>query len=261
MASWSNKLETRLSALGDGPSKESLQSLAQWIGFNRKHNKAFCVSLDKQLQQDNSMRQWLYLQIIHEVLLLEKNNPTKWDRLSETRTMLGESVIIPALKRNNVNIKARIAPLIDEWESANAFGTPALITEMKRLLSSDTKEEAGTIPSKPAETAAAPTKAEPKTEPAQVAKEVAVEAIEEPKETVVKEDVKMKVEPKKSVSKPAMLRRASSGVSEEVSFDFEGSVSITFFVVLITLLLFLSHQRYHHTLYAPGHSIFQGGIA
>jgi len=255
-SSWSNKLETRLSALADGASKESIQSLAKWICFNRKHSKAFCTTLDKHLQEDSAARQWLYLQIIHEVLLLEKANSTKWERLSDTRTMLGESVVIPALQRSDNVMKARVAPLLDEWAGANAFGTPMLVNQMRKILASEIKEDGDDdAASKPAEKVAPP-KVEPKTE------EVSKEAppIKEETKEEVKEDVKPKVEPVKPATSPSQpsLRRTSS--MEEVTFDFEGSVSIG-----RVCCQYAYHSLLHHSLVtlliAAGHSIFQSGVA
>jgi hypothetical protein len=36
-SNWGPKLEKKLNALADSASKESIQTLANWIGFNRKH--------------------------------------------------------------------------------------------------------------------------------------------------------------------------------------------------------------------------------
>ena len=216
-SSWSNKLETRLSTLADGASAESIQSLAQWIGFNRKHSKAFCTTLNKHFQQDSAARQCIYLQIVHGVLLLEKDNPTKWDRLSDTRSLLGESVVLPALQRsNNAAMKECVAPMIDEWDDVNAFGTPTLVNRMRKLLSSEVKEEEATVDSKPADADVKPPKEEPKSEPVQEVKDAAVKQ---------EEDVKMKEEQETPDMTPSKLSLKRASSVEEVTFDFEGSVS------------------------------------
>ena len=210
-----------MAALGDGASKESIQSLAKWIGFNRKHCNAFCTCLDKHLVQDGAARSWLYLQLVHEVMLLEKGDPTKWDRLSETRNMLGEMVIIPALKKSDDAMKQKVAPLVDEWEKADSFGSSTLISQMRNLLSSNGNEES----EKDKSTAVAKAPAEPKEEPKAAPKEEPkTEQATEPAPKEVKEEAKPKVEPKKPASSPPSLKRQSS--MEEVTFDFEGSVSL-----------------------------------
>jgi hypothetical protein len=220
-SSWATKLETRLSALGDGASKETIQSLAKWIGFNRKHCSSFCTCLDKHLSQDGATRSWLYLQLVHEVMLLEKDNPMKWDRLNETRIMLGEMVVMPALRKSDVVMKEKVAPLVEEWEKADSFGSPTLINKMRNLLSSDIANEESKEDNS---TAMADIPAEPKEEPKAPKEEPKTEATEPaPKE--VKEEAKPKVEPNKPASSPPPSLNRQSSV-EEVTFDFEGSVSI-----------------------------------
>jgi outer membrane biosynthesis protein TonB len=154
-------------------------------------------------------------------MLLEKDNPMKWDRLNETRIMLGEMVVMPALRKSDVAMKQKVAPLVEEWEKADSFGSPTLINQMRNLLSSDIANEESKEDNS---TAMADIPAEPKEEPKAPKEEPKTEATEPaPKE--VKEEAKPKVEPSKPASSPPPSLNRQSSV-EEVTFDFEGSVSI-----------------------------------
>lgn len=235
-SSWSSKLETRLLALADGASKESIQSLAKWLGFNRKHAQAFGTTLDSLLAKSTPGRQWMYLQLVHEVLVLEKDNPSKWGRLSEMRILMGEMVVIPQLQRTigDTALKDKIAPLVEEWDEHNVFGTPTLVGQMKRILSEATPVQ------QPETSAPLPTddsnKPEPMAEPKKVEEqEVPVKVIAprkpssnatgQPKESMeVKrtEESEPKMVEKAKLHAKTPLKRAVS--VEESTFDFETSV-------------------------------------
>ena len=239
-SSWSNKLETRLSALADAASRESIQTLAKWIGFNRKHSKAFCTTLDSQFQQAKTeSRQWLYFQLVNEVLLLEHGNHAKWDRLSETRNLLGVTVLVPALERmmrsSNSAITVRLTPLMDEWEKLNAFGGPDLVEKMRNILSSPPEEEEVVEVPAPVDVG----------ESAAPKDDLASEAIQEPKEPVelmtevkepdtttdqdkAEEKGARAPSPSNLSLKPSVsadeISLKPSVSTEEVTFDFESSV-------------------------------------
>jgi hypothetical protein len=233
-SSWSNKLETRLSALADGASRESIQTLAKWIGFNRKHSKAFCTTLDSHLANNSAARQWLYFQIVHEVLLLEKENPTKWERLRETRIMMGESVIVPALQRTDKAMKEKVAPLIDDWDKHNVFGTPTLVGQLRNIVSLESTQQQVEEATTCAKVEAVAPKEVPKVatttdEAKQVATQVAKQ---EMKKDVAKgiadatrKEEKLENENVEDLTPSHSLKPSAS--SEEVTFDFEGSVSFT----------------------------------
>mmetsp|Transcript_3654 Transcript_3654/g.5593 ORF Transcript_3654/g.5593 Transcript_3654/m.5593 type:complete len:467 (+) Transcript_3654:86-1486(+) len=136
-SSWASKLETRLSALADSASKESIQTLAKWMGFNRKHGAALASTLGTALLNANPTRQWLYLQVAHEFLLLNIDNATKWERLSDFRTTIGETVIGPAVEAPLKQGEAlhRIQDLLQEWDAKNVFGGPTLVAHFRKTLS------------------------------------------------------------------------------------------------------------------------------
>lgn len=240
-SSWSNKLETRLSALADGASRESIQTLAKWIGFNRKHSKAFCTTLDSHLADasNSAARQWLYIQIVHEVLLLEKDSPTKWERLGEMRIAMGESVVLPALQRSDKARKEKVAPLVAEWAKHNVFGTPTLIGQMRTILSSESNQEHGEEAAMKAEAVM------PKEESKKEAKQVTT--LTKPE---VKNDVANKIA--EATKKEQTLERVKaeripslslkpSASNEEVTFDFEGSVRFTSVLLVYSSASFFAH--------------------
>ena len=233
-SNWSNKLETRLSALADGASRESIQSLAQWIGFNRKHSKAFCTTLDSYLANSSAERQWLYFQIVHEVLLLEKGNPSKWERLSETRIMMGESVIVPSLQRSDKAMKEKVASLIDDWDEHNVFGTPVLVSQMRKIVSSDSTQHQVEEATSSAKVEAVTPEEEPKAattttttttteESKQVATQVAKQEMTKDVTKEIVDEEKREKGDEEDTSPSISLKPSVS--SEEVTFDFESSVS------------------------------------
>jgi hypothetical protein len=247
-STWSSKLETRLSALADGASRESIQSLAQWIGFNRKHSKAFCTTLDSHLANNSAARQWLYFQIVNEVLLLEKENPAKWERLSETRIMMGESVLVPALQRSDKAMKDKVAPLIDDWDKCSVFGTPTLVDQLRKIVSSESTQQQveETINSAKVE-AVAPEKGAPKaaaatTTTTEEAKQVTTQVAKQEMTKDVTKGIadatkkEEKLEKGKGEESTSNLSMKPSASTEEVTFDFEGSVSfnvVSFSIVCV----------------------------
>ncbi len=70
-SSWGSKLEAKLSALGETSSTESLQALAKWIGFNRKHASIFAVKLKEAVEKATTGRRNVYLYVINDVLKQE----------------------------------------------------------------------------------------------------------------------------------------------------------------------------------------------
>ena len=151
-SSWGSKLEKKLSALADAASKESIQALAKWIGFNRKHAPVIAtVLLDAfKTMDDNPNRQWLYWQVIHEVLLLEVETP-KWDRLLELRVNLGEGCVVPAteaLLQAKTLRTDKLPALLQEWDTHNVFGGPTIVSQVRRRLAAkpeDASEMSGSI--------------------------------------------------------------------------------------------------------------------
>jgi Holliday junction resolvasome RuvABC DNA-binding subunit len=241
-SSWSNKLETRLSALADGASRESIQTLAKWIGFNRKHSKAFCTTLASHLADasNSAARQWLYIQIVHEVLLLEKDSPTKWERLGEMRIAMGESVVLPALQRSDKVGKEKVAPLVAEWAKHNVFGTTTLIGQMRTILSSESYQEHGEEAALKEE--AVVPKGQSKKEAKQLTKEVTKPEVKDdvPKkiaEATKEEQTLEKVEAERIPS----LSLKPSASNEEVTFDFEGSVRFTSILLVYSYASFFAH--------------------
>ena len=247
-SSWGSKLEKKLNVLADGASKESLQTLANWVGFNRKHasmfGKTFCDALVATATTSET-RQWLYWQALSEVLLVNHlDDPEKWERASDLRSTLGETAVIPALE----GLGARVLLLIDklegllkQWDNHNVFGGPTLIGQIRRLLTSASasslvKGDTSTPPCNPDISAAAQTPAET-TAPPQALSEAAIEPSPEKTRDTSKSDEIIKREEAyianavNTVDKADAASRRGSVSSlpgAEIEYDFEIKVRYIF---------------------------------
>ena len=131
-SSWEKKLEKKLNGLTDTASKESIQTHANWIAFNRKHGQTITMVLTKALQdyKSNDKRQWLFWQIINEILVREKENSVKWDRLGELRLALGEA-LQPAMKALGSSMPEQLKAYIEDWEDRDVFGGPSVNAQIR----------------------------------------------------------------------------------------------------------------------------------
>ncbi|KAG7360356.1 hypothetical protein IV203_035455 [Nitzschia inconspicua] len=135
MSSWGKKLDKKLATLTDNASRETIQTVANWIAFNRKHAAIITETLIKNLQQakENAKRQWLYWQLIHEILIADRETQAKWDKLIELRVALGEGLIPVMEQLGNDMPSSDLNDFLKEWESLDAFGGPSLMSQIKRL--------------------------------------------------------------------------------------------------------------------------------
>jgi len=108
-------------------------------------------TLGAELLNANPTRQWLYIQVAHEVLLLNIDNSTKWERLSDFRTTIGETVIGPAVEAPLKQGEAlnRIQDLLQEWDTKNVFGGPTLVAHFRKTLSKSSSSSTSNPPSAP----------------------------------------------------------------------------------------------------------------
>jgi len=150
-SAWSKKLETKISGLSATSSKESIQTLSKWIGFNRKHAAGFVPVLERHLNGGKNNMPPVYLSVIHHVLVLDQENTAKWDKLADLRVMLGE-MILKSLKEEKLPQDARdkLTSFLKEWDSSNVFGGPTMVNQLKRELAGGSSSTAT------ATTAAAP---------------------------------------------------------------------------------------------------------
>ena len=130
---WGQKLQSKFSTLSDSSSKESLQALAKWIGFNRKHGAAFCQTFVTAITTDTA-HQARYLSCISLVCLLEHGNSKKWDRLNDLRIKLAETVILPTVPLLQEEGRKELASCLKEWDNANSFGGPTIINQIRKKL-------------------------------------------------------------------------------------------------------------------------------
>lgn len=217
MSAWKKKFDNKLASLTDNASKESIQTLANWVGFNRKHATIIAETLTSELQKNanNESRQWLYWQLINEVLVMDQSNAGKWEKLQPLRSLLGETTIMTAIEKISKVSPQVSDTLIKEWDDKDVFGGPTIISQIKRLLKdepSNDKASAAATESTPA-AVPAPASAEPSTKPSKPT------STEEAKETAVIDIDKMET--------PASVQRRSSLGSlsgRDVQYDFESQV-------------------------------------
>jgi len=132
-STWGKKLEKKLTDLADSASKESIQTLANWIAFNRKHASTIATILINALleSKNNSKRQWLFWQLIHEVLVMERESK-KWGKFSELRVLLGEA-LQPAMENLGSTIPENLNDCLQEWEDHDVFEGPSRMSQIRRL--------------------------------------------------------------------------------------------------------------------------------
>jgi hypothetical protein len=222
-SSWGKKFEKKLAALADGASKESIQTLANWVGFNRKHAPIIAQTLTNGLKAhaNNESRQWLYWQIVHELLLLENSNPAKWHKLQDLRTALGETTIVSGIETiPNVSPQVHDS-LIKEWDEHNVFGGPTLVAQIRRLFS---REE----PAKAKQSTPEESKAAAKEEPAESPKAEEEEEEEPAKSSTEANPDSKETETEKETEKestPVERRSSLSSLSgKDIEYDFESKV-------------------------------------
>lgn len=208
-SSWGNKLESKLSALGEASSTESLQALAKWIGFNRKHAPVFAVKLKEAVEKASTGRQNVYLSVIHDVLKQEQGG-TKWDRLADLRVCLGEEVIVPILEGGiAAGWPEKIPVMLKEWDNLNVFGVPTLIIQIRKLLSASKTSPKAAPSDKPVAV------------PPAAAKPVPTEVPDEPKKPAHLETLQVETEAAADVEKPSATDASKSVAEEKQPVDLE----------------------------------------
>lgn len=209
-SSWGTKLQTKLSSIVETSSRESIQTLAKWIGFNRKYADAFALTLRDALVRSNGGRQVAMVTLVHEILMLESGS-SKWDKLEEMRIKIGEETILPALEHLQPAARTKLAEHLKEWDFC--FSGPTLLGQIKK------KIQLATSPGTPNDTSDSTLQALPQPSTAQPAVELTagpeappVAAKTEPGTALDELEHDIVVQPK-IVSQP----------SEVLSYDFEAS--------------------------------------
>ena len=143
MSNWGNKLSHKLNVLNEASSKESVQTLAKWIGFNRKHVGAFLPVLREALLQANSPAlQVTRISVLHELFILDKDTPEKWGRMEELRVTLAESLLLPLVGQLQETTRDKLrTSFLKEWDDSNAFAGPTLINQLRKTLTSTNNVE------------------------------------------------------------------------------------------------------------------------
>jgi hypothetical protein len=142
---WGEKLQGKLSALTEASSKESVQTLAMWIWFNRKHKDAFIATIREVLELGDSSRNSVVLSVIHEVFLLNLKQADKWETAVDLRLSLGESVVLPFA--GSAFPASKIQASLALWDTHNVFSGPTLIHQIRdKLQSASTPSKTANAP-------------------------------------------------------------------------------------------------------------------
>ena len=248
-----------MSNLADTASKDSIQALAKWIGFRRKHIKSFSKSMASATENPSSSsnnnnntangnfstRQWLYLRILHEAIILDSGT-SRWERLAEMREILGDALLEVA-KSGCLDWQTtkKVEGFVKQWDTLNAFGGPTLINVIKKQLAapktiaettadgtddktaspdtSTTKTTASQVSPASPQRSQSPTRSPkrdtegaPKSPPIEADPAAGVDAMAMEATSPPKESVNTKTEPTTPVT-PKVPRK-------EVTYDFEAKV-------------------------------------
>lgn len=121
--SWANQFEAKLATLGPSSSKETIQTVAQWIAFNRKRVSSFIPVFQNCLRKHPDVA----LNVMHEVFLLYQNTG-RWESLEEVRLALGEQVLLE-------HVPSHIpAEKLAAWDDSNVFGNPMIVNQLRKKL-------------------------------------------------------------------------------------------------------------------------------
>jgi len=134
MSNYAKKLEDQLDRIQPASSDETQQTLAKWIGFNRKKLLPHLSLLQEALR---GPKQDAIYGLLHHCLIMEHDTP-KWTKLEGLRMALAESVLLPVLP--SAALKPRVQESLKMWEDLNALGGPTLLNQIKqRLLKEETE--------------------------------------------------------------------------------------------------------------------------
>lgn len=141
------KLSGRLSNLQLNASKESVQTLAKWMSFNRKFASVLSKALLDRILKAEPPRKLLYLSVAHEVLVADSESPMKWERMENFRKIIGEMLVGPAIE--NILESAlsassleghaaveKITVMSQQWDTKQSCGnkTSNILETVKNLL-------------------------------------------------------------------------------------------------------------------------------
>jgi len=169
----------------------------------------------------------LTIAVINELLLLENDKPTRWERLSDLRLAIGEQLV----KAQGDLPTEKLGSLLTEWDKHNVFGGPTLIHQLRRKISgisaSPTKQSSVAA----AKVVSSEKKSEQQEAPPQTMLAKVETKIQEPEES--KPKAKPKPEPKQAspaaVSASAPPAAAAASIPSKVNvvqqqqpqYDFE----------------------------------------
>ena len=214
---YATKLASKLSALQETSSKESLQTLAKWISFHRKHSRDLVgVLTGKSLQSKGT----LTIAVINELLLLEKDKPTRWERLSDLRLAIGEQLV----KAQGDLPTEKLGSLLTEWDKHNVFGGPTLIHQLRRKVSGNNASPAKQSSVAAAKVVSSEKKSEQQEAPPKTVLAKVETKIQEPEES--KPKAKPKPEPKQASPAAAVSASAPPAAAAVAAASTSSKVNV-----------------------------------
>ena len=233
-SAWGTRLEKKLNGLADTASKESIQTYSNWIAFNRKHVRTITSVLSQALQdnKNNDKRQWLFWEIINEILVREKGNTVKWERLNELRPALGEA-LQTAMKQLGNTMPDQLGKFLEEWEDLDVFGGPSLNAEIrlifqnrKNLTTAEATDTAGSssTTAKPQEASIASTAEAPM--PSEDGDEIISASNDNDEDMDTGEGEKQPQSTSTAMPSPKKSEASPKPLKEQAEYDFESKVSL-----------------------------------
>ena len=120
---WGQKIHTKLSSLQEKSSKESHQTVAQWIVFHRRRmSESFLTPLQNNLRE----RPQSTLSVIHALFHVHKKIPEKWEPLAPLRLEVAQNVIMEAAPAHSI-----LQPWLEQWDSQQIFAGSNILQQIR----------------------------------------------------------------------------------------------------------------------------------
>jgi len=151
------KLTSRLEALSNTASRESILALSNWLSLNlnrpRNTDPLINTLKDAILNTASCPRKMLYLSLVHEMLIVPDDGADTSIN-SDLRIVIGEKLIIEVVpeiisdiasftsegKDLQEKMISKLNEMVRQWEEKDVFGGPTIIMEVKKFIEHSQKD-------------------------------------------------------------------------------------------------------------------------
>jgi len=230
---YGEKLQNRLRSLADNASQESIQTLSNWLIFNRRYASVFVpVLLSSITSTSKPARKMLYLSIVHEIMTANSISPEKWNRSYTLRLLLMNDLVLPIIKNKKELVeedhKSKLYDMIDEWEAVDDLeeDISSVFTDIHNYIGTSEDEEDEEMDVKSSSTYSSPIRVEQITEEEDVSKESSKKPVHAKEENDTEE---LNIKEEKDTVAPIVTSSSSpipppaplSNEEDSFNFDFE----------------------------------------